>query len=234
MADAFNTAAGTLRSTVQALEHNAVSLATAAAGLAGTSAEMGTTSEQTGRQAENVSAASSEIARSVQAVASGSEEMGAAIREISGSAAEAAGVTQNAVALADTASQTIVRLGESSLEINTVVKLITSIAEQTNLLALNATIEAARAGEMGKGFAVVAGEVKDLAQATARATDDIAARVQAIQVDSDAASQAINEVSAVISQVNGYSAGASSVQRAADDLTAMSTELRRLVGQFSI
>ena len=87
------------------------------------------------------------------------------------------------------------KLGESSAEIGNVVKVITSIAEQTNLLALNATIEAARAGEAGKGFAVVANEVKELAQETAKATEDIARRVLAIQGDTTAAVAAIEEIS---------------------------------------
>ncbi len=96
------------------------------------------------------------------------------------------------------------KLGDSSREIGDVVRLITSIAEQTNLLALNATIEAARAGDAGKGFAVVADEVKQLAQETARATEDISKRVETIQEDADQATQAISEIAGVITRINEF------------------------------
>jgi hypothetical protein len=122
------------------------------------------------------------------------EEMEASIREIAKSSADAARVANSAVHVAETTNQKIAKLGVSSDEIGKVIKVITSIAEQTNLLALNATIEAARAGEAGKGFAVVANEVKELAKATARATEEISRKIEAIQGDSAGAVQAIGEM----------------------------------------
>jgi methyl-accepting chemotaxis protein len=164
------------------------------------------------------------VSRSVQTVASGTEEMNAAIREISGSASMAAGVAASGVESAREAGETIGQLGRSSAEIGEVVKLITSIAEQTNLLALNATIEAARAGDAGKGFAVVASEVKDLAQETARATEDISGRVQAIQHDTDAAVAAIDRISAIIREVNEHS---TTIAAAVEEQTATTNEMSR-------
>jgi methyl-accepting chemotaxis protein len=155
-------------------------------------------------QAQSVAASASEVSENVQTVAAGAQEMGASIGEIARNAQEAAHVATGAVSAVEETTGTMLKLGESSKEIGDVIRLITSIAEQTNLLALNATIEAARAGDAGKGFAVVADEVKQLAQETARATDDISRRVQAIQEDAERASTAIGDISAVISRINEY------------------------------
>jgi methyl-accepting chemotaxis protein len=123
---------------------------------------------------------------------------------------------------------TVSKLGESSAEIGNVIKVITSIAGQTNLLALNATIEAARAGETGKGFAVVASEVKDLAQETATATEDIANRVQAIQSDIGSAVTAIGEILEIIGQINDYQM---TIASAVEEQSATTDEMSRSVSE---
>jgi methyl-accepting chemotaxis protein len=208
-----------------------------AAELAATSDRVGQASQriagnaqESSTQANIVSVAAEEVSRSVQTVAAGSEEMGASIREIAQSASEAAQVAGRAVAAAETTNVTVSRLGASSREIGDVVKVISSIAEQTNLLALNATIEAARAGEVGKGFAVVANEVKELAQETARATEDIARRVEAIQADTAGAIGAIEEVSSVISRINDYQ---TTIASAVEEQTATTAEMDRNVTEAS-
>jgi methyl-accepting chemotaxis protein len=137
-------------------------------------------------------------------------------------------VATRAVAAAETTTATVAKLGDSSAEIGNVVKVITSIAEQTNLLALNATIEAARAGEAGKGFAVVANEVKELAQETAKATEDIARRVQAIQGDTSAAVTAITEISEIVAQISDRQ---STIASAVEEQTATTHEMSRSVGE---
>jgi methyl-accepting chemotaxis protein len=144
------------------------------------------------------------VSQNVQAVAAGGEQMGSSIGEIARNANEAARVATGAVQSVEVTTGTMNKLGESSREIGDVVRLITSIAEQTNLLALNATIEAARAGDAGKGFAVVADEVKQLAQETARATEDISQRVETIQADADQATRAISEIAGVITRINEF------------------------------
>jgi len=179
-------------------------LALAATGLQAVATNLGRSAEETSAQAGVVAQTAGEVSQNVQAVAAGGEQMGASIGEISRNANEAARVATEAVTSAETTTRTMNKLGESSREIGDVVRLITSIAEQTNLLALNATIEAARAGDAGKGFAVVADEVKQLAQETARATEDISQRVETIQEDADQATRAITDISGVISRINEF------------------------------
>ncbi|RFU21374.1 HAMP domain-containing methyl-accepting chemotaxis protein [Geodermatophilus marinus] len=179
-------------------------------------------------QADVVVASSGEVAASVDTVAAGSTQMESAIREISRNATEAARVAGQAVGVAESTTRTVGKLGDSSQEIATVVKLINGIAEQTNLLALNATIEAARAGEAGKGFAVVASEVKELAQETARATEDISRRVETIQGDTAGAVEAIRQISTVIGEINDFQA---TIAAAVEEQTATTDEMNRNVAE---
>jgi methyl-accepting chemotaxis protein len=194
--------------------------------MSATSEQIAASAEETSAQAGVVAAAAEQVSRNVQTVATGSEEMGASIREIAHNAAEAARVAAGAVGVAQETNATVGKLGESSTEIGNVVKVITSIAEQTNLLALNATIEAARAGEAGKGFAVVANEVKELAQETARATEDISRRVAAIQSDTEGAVDAIGQISQVIGQINDFQ---TTIASAVEEQTATTNEMNRNV-----
>jgi methyl-accepting chemotaxis protein len=228
MGRAVNATLDVLRAAFATIADNSRTLAGAAQELTATSARISNAAESASGQSDVVTSAAEEVSRSVQTVASGTEEMNAAIREISDGASRAAGVSADGVESARAATDTIGRLGRSSAEIGEVVRLITSIAEQTNLLALNATIEAARAGELGKGFAVVAGEVKDLAQATATATQDIGGKVQAIQQDTNAAVAAIDQITGIIHEVNEHS---TTIAAAVEEQTATTAEMSRNIVQ---
>ncbi|GAA0586766.1 hypothetical protein GCM10010172_84740 [Paractinoplanes ferrugineus] len=228
MGRSLDGALGRLRQTIATIEGSAASLAGASEQMSGTAANIAASAEQTSARALAVSSAADEVSRSVDTVSAGSEQMGASIREISENASQAARVAAEAVTITANTSATMNKLGDSSAEIGNVIKVITAIAEQTNLLALNATIEAARAGEMGKGFAVVASEVKDLAQETARATEDISRRVQAIQSDTSGAVTAIDEISAVIERISEFQ---TTIASAVEEQTATTAEMNRSVGE---
>ncbi|MBG0833328.1 methyl-accepting chemotaxis protein [Planomonospora sp. ID67723] len=226
MAIAVNQANDSIRQAIQALATSADTLAASSGELSQVSEQIAASADEASSQAGNVAAAAGQVSQNVQTVAAGSEEMGASIREIAHNANEGAKVASQAVAVAESTNETVAKLGTSSAEIGSVIKVITSIAEQTNLLALNATIEAARAGDAGKGFAVVAGEVKDLAQETAKATEDISKRVEAIQADTESAVAAIAEISSIIGKINDYQL---TIASAVEEQTATTNEMNRNV-----
>ncbi|TIC79484.1 methyl-accepting chemotaxis protein [Nocardioides sp. GY 10127] len=230
MAAALDDASEKLRSLMTTVSESSGALAVSSEELSASSTQIAAGAEETAVQANVVSQAADDISRNVSTVASGAEEMGASIREIAASATDASRVAANAVQMVESTNATISKLGVSSQEIGEVIQTISSIAEQTNLLALNATIEAARAGEAGKGFAVVANEVKELAQETARATEDIIGRVQAIQADTGGAVAAIGEISDIIGSINEYQM---TIASAVEEQSATTEEMLRNVAQAS-
>ena len=227
-AAALNTMKNNLRKTVRAIAETAEQVASASEELNATSQQITANSEETSAQADVVSKAAQSVSQNLQTIATGAEEMDASIREIAKHATEAARVATAAVKAAETTTVTVSKLGDSSTEIGQVIKVITSIAQQTNLLALNATIEAARAGEAGKGFAVVANEVKELAKETAKATEDVSLKIEAIQTDTKAAVDAIGTITAVITEVCDLS---STIAAAIGEQNATTNEMSRNVSE---
>jgi methyl-accepting chemotaxis protein len=189
---------------------------------------MSATAEETSRQAQAVSAASEQATRNVETVAAAAEQLSKSIDEISRHVLDASRMTEVAVHESNRTNVSIQELEGASKEIGQVIKVITSIAQQTNLLALNATIEAARAGEAGKGFAVVANEVKELARQTAKATEEISQKIEAIQSSSGVAVGAISSIGESIRRINEIS---TTIASAVQQQTAATSEISRNVSE---
>jgi methyl-accepting chemotaxis protein len=197
--------------------------------------KMQTTSDQLSQSAEAaakrcaaVSAAADKATGSVQTVASAAEELSASIAEIGRQVTQSAKIAGQATDEAGRTNDRVQALADAAQKIGDVVKLINDIAGQTNLLALNATIEAARAGEAGKGFAVVASEVKSLATQTAKATEDIASQINAIQGATGETVAAIKAISGTIGQIHEI---ATSIASAVEEQGAATQEIARSVQQ---
>jgi methyl-accepting chemotaxis protein len=212
------------------LEQTSQQLGAAAEELSAVASQMTKNASLTSDKSNAAAANSEEVSKGVRSVATNTEEMVASIKEISRSSTEAASISKDAMKKACDTNKTIGHLGEASVEIGNVIKVISSIAQQTNLLALNATIEAARAGDAGRGFAVVANEVKELAKQTAKATEEITNKIGAIQESSKDAVGAIGGISKVIEQINGISL---TIAAAVEEQTATTNEVSRVMQESS-
>ncbi|WP_433302257.1 methyl-accepting chemotaxis protein [Actinoplanes sp. CA-030573] len=226
----LNAAVAELRGVMTEVTSASHEVSAAAQQVAASGGALSSSADAAAARAGSVNVAAESVSSVVQTVAAGADEMGSSISEISSNAQDAAQAGRDGVALTAAAAGVITELRGSTSQIADVVRLIASIAEQTNLLALNATIEAARAGETGKGFAVVANEVKELAQETARATEDVTARVAAIEGDTTRAVSAIEAITARIAQVNDYQ---TAIAAAVEEQAATTAEMARNIAEVA-
>jgi len=184
------------------LSVNIHTMAAAAEQMSANVASISSASEEMSMNVGTISSAADQTSKNVEAVASAVEEISRSFATVLGNVRDGSRVTGEALRLADSATGTMAELDGSGREISKVTETIRMIALQTNLLALNATIEATSAGEAGRGFAVVAQEIKELAQQSGRAAEDIARRIEGVQADTRQAVDVIQQVSGIVQEIN--------------------------------
>jgi methyl-accepting chemotaxis protein len=201
-------------------------VATATQDMQRVAGEITTSVNGTSERAAAAAAASEEASASVGTVAAATEELASSVAEIGRQVTHSSGVADDAVIKAGQTTEMVESLAAAGEKIGDVLRLIGAIASQTNLLALNATIEAARAGDAGRGFAVVASEVKELASQTAKATEEIAGQVTAIQSATGSCVTAIGGISDTIRQISGI---ATTIASAVEEQDSATREIARSV-----
>lgn len=241
----FNTFVENIQQIIKNVTESAAVIAASSDGFLDNSREMAKSAQSSAQKANAVASAAEEMTANMNSVAAAmeqsttntgtvaaaAEEMNNSIADVANNVKEARSLANNSVDLTSKTATRVNTLGQAAEEISIVTETIKAISDKTNLLALNATIEAARAGDAGKGFAVVASEIKDLAQQTAEATEDISQKLNGIQ---QATGSTVNEINEVVESISQVDSVINSISAAIEQQTTTTSEISENIGQLSL